>query len=78
MDALKRCEGDANAAAEWLLSMPSYVEVNRPITSDRQVCSYPSHNVNIIEADLESNSTYVINEKPGKNDWLLCCAVVRF
>lgn len=28
VDALKRNQGDVNAAAEWLLTMPTYVEVN--------------------------------------------------
>ena len=70
VDALKRNNGDANAAAEWLLSVPSYVAVNSaqvgpepPQMCGPQPLSYPSNNLRVVEAELDSAS----KNKSGKS-----------
>ena len=73
VDALKRNDGDVNAAAEWLLSMPSYVAVNSaavhpepPKKQSGHVYTYPSNDISVVQAELDDKSSYVMKRKPGE------------
>lgn len=74
VDALKRNNGDANAAAEWLLSVPSYVAVNSAQVAPEpsQMCgpqplSYPSNNLRVVEAHLDGATEYPLDSKSGES-----------
>ena len=82
VDALRRNAGDANAAAEWLLSMPTYVAVNsaavhpEPSKPSGHAFTYPSNDIKVVEADLDGESSYVVKRKPGEKCDLFaisCC-----
>ena len=76
--ALKRCKGDANAAAEWLLTLPTYVDASRPedttvvhpipldSSAENKGYIYERNNINVVQADLDGDSKYAHTVSPGK------------
>jgi hypothetical protein len=69
LDALKRNRGDMNAAAEWLLSMPTYVAVNSTNdNSSSSISEAKAYNTAINDIDISSYDTQDIRSISAKTD----------